>query len=75
MNRLRPFVETEFIRIDIPMWNYESDEMVGLPYAVLDVKRLSGKQKHESVPPGELAVRRGTRVEAVDGHLGAIPFK
>ena len=26
----------------------------------------------ERIPPGELAVRRGTRVEATDGHVGQV---
>ena len=27
---------------------------------------------HERIPPGELAVRRGARVEATDGHAGRV---
>jgi sporulation protein YlmC with PRC-barrel domain len=28
--------------------------------------------EHEQIPPGELAVRRGTRVEAKDGYVGKV---
>jgi sporulation protein YlmC with PRC-barrel domain len=28
--------------------------------------------KHESIPAGQLALRRGTRVEATDGHVGTV---
>jgi sporulation protein YlmC with PRC-barrel domain len=28
--------------------------------------------EHEHIPPGELAVRRGTQVEAIDGHVGQV---
>jgi len=28
--------------------------------------------KHENIPHGQLAIRRGTRVEAKDGHLGTV---
>jgi len=36
------------------------------------VKRVPIKQKIKAIPPGELAVRRGTRVEATDGPIGRV---
>lgn len=31
-----------------------------------------GSVEHQQIPPGELVVRRGTRVEATDGYVGHV---
>jgi sporulation protein YlmC with PRC-barrel domain len=41
------------------------------PYSLPESERYI-PVKHEHVPAGELAVRRGTRVEAVDGNIGRV---
>jgi sporulation protein YlmC with PRC-barrel domain len=57
---LEPFIETEFIQGPYLMWPYVAPETAIVPL------------EHEHIPPGELAVRRGTRVEATDGHVGRV---
>ena len=40
------------------------------PKAIPETEMIS--VEHERIPPGELAVRRGARVEATDGHAGRV---
>jgi hypothetical protein len=42
-----------------------------LPY-VTPVETIVSSKESERVPPGQLAVHRGTRVEATDGHVGQV---
>jgi sporulation protein YlmC with PRC-barrel domain len=68
---MQPFVETEY-----QQWN--RSEFVGAlysgwygwPYVVLAT--MVTPVKHERIPPGELAVRRGARVKATDGQVGRV---
>jgi sporulation protein YlmC with PRC-barrel domain len=65
---MEEFVETQFIPSTIPnyigtsytMWPYASHEPIIVPV------------RHQHTPRGELAVRRGARVEAADGHAGHV---
>jgi sporulation protein YlmC with PRC-barrel domain len=62
------FIQTEFLGVDtsrsaggsILMWPYAYPVMPLIPL------------EHEQIPPGELALRRGTAVEASDGRVGRI---
>jgi sporulation protein YlmC with PRC-barrel domain len=66
--QLQPFIETEYVQVDIPRYAggvYYMEPFVYPEPFILPVK-------HESIPAGELAVRRGARVEAVDGHVGRV---
>jgi len=65
---LQPFVETEYVKVDIP--RYAGGMYLMEPYAYLEPEMLP--VEHEAIPAGELAVRRGTRVEATDGHVGQV---
>jgi len=72
---LDPFIETEFVPADpfsmADMYEMEMEEGYMLwPYALPE--SMSVPLEHEQVPPGELAVRRGARVEATDGHVGRV---
>lgn len=62
------FSEVEFIRADIPHQVVGSTMLQ--PYAVPQKEMVT--EEHERIPPGELAVRRGTRVDASDGHIGHV---
>ena len=74
------FSETEFIRTEeqllrmgypeIGLMGYPGDDFLWLPY-ILPARRIV-VTKREQVPPGELAVRRGARVEASDGQVGRV---
>lgn len=63
---MEPFTETEFVRpakegaLRLRMW----------PYAVAESAMLS--LEHEHIPAGELAVRRGARVRAIDDDVGQV---
>ena len=67
---LEPFNQTEFVFGDLP--HHASDPSLTLlwPYAVA-AKRVVD-EKIRPIPPGELAVRRGARVEAIDGTAGQV---
>ena len=67
---LEPFSQTEFVYGDLP--HHATDPSLTLlwPYAV-PAKRVVD-EKIRPIPPGELAVRRGARVEATDGRVGRV---
>ncbi len=66
-----PFTETEFIRSDVP--EYVTDRwMMMWPYVTPRETKATYLHKSKQVPPGELAMRRGARVEATDGHVGRV---
>jgi len=67
---LEPFNQTDFVYGDL--LHHASDPSLTLlwPYAV-PAKRVVD-EKTRPIPPGELAVRRGARVEATDGRVGRV---
>ncbi|MGD2041364.1 MAG: PRC-barrel domain-containing protein [Anaerolineae bacterium] len=62
---LEPFLKTEVVKKTIPQ--YVSDPYL-MPIEVPEIEWVTVKR--EAIPPGEVAVRRGARVEATDGHVG-----
>jgi PRC-barrel domain len=73
-----PFVQTDFIEEKVPSEDFVvGNGMYGmgsyyyLPYVTSDGK-VYDSVKTQQIPPGELAVRRGTRVEAKDGYVGKV---
>jgi sporulation protein YlmC with PRC-barrel domain len=68
LEKMESFIETEFIRTEIP--EYVGDQLMRWPYVIPKIEKIS--VEHERIPPGELAVRRGARVEATDGHVGRV---
>ena len=77
LEKLDPFEKTVFIQVKIPDRDEFSGGLYGmggpyyLPYGTLE-RTVYESAHSEQVPPGELAVRRGTRVEATDGYVGHI---
>ena len=64
--KLQPFIETEYVTVDIPQYVGQVSYIEAYPDSeVLTVK-------HELIPPGELALSRGARVEATDGRVGRV---
>ncbi len=66
LKKMETFVETEFIPSEdrntvLVLWPYVVPEEV--PVITLE---------HQKVPPGEIAVRRGTAVHAMDGPIGRV---
>jgi sporulation protein YlmC with PRC-barrel domain len=76
--QLEPFIKTRFIEEQVPDRGFGDDRgMLGsfyyLPYGTPD--RTVYKYEFvedQQIPPGELAIHRGTRVEATDGYVGKV---
>lgn len=65
---LDPFTETHYIKVEAPDYDYAR----AMPYHALPTKEYDKAVKDEMVPPGELAVHRGAKVEASDGPVGQV---
>jgi sporulation protein YlmC with PRC-barrel domain len=70
LHGLDAFIETEFLPGEFPYGAYNLGEYRLWPYVLPDREIVS--VEHERVPPGELAVRRGSRVRATDGDVGRV---
>jgi hypothetical protein len=70
LHKLESFIETAFLPGGFPYEAYELDEYRMWPY-VLPGDELVPVE-HERVPPGELAVCRGSHVRATDGDVGRV---
>ena len=68
---LDPFTETEYVVERIPDVEYLEETYLVWPYHIPEI-RTSIPITHQRIPHGELAVRRGARVEATDGHVGRV---
>lgn len=62
------FVEEDFVPVEIP--RYVGSAYVAYPFITNEVMNV--RVKHEHVPPGEVAVRRGAHVVATDGPVGRV---
>ena len=78
LEKMDRFVQTEFVEEKVPSGGFlAGNGMYGmgsyyyLPYVTSDGKAYE-TVKTQQIPPGELAVRRGTRVEAKDGYVGKV---
>ena len=78
LEKMDPFIKTKFIEEKVPSGHFTYEgAMRGmgssyyLPY-VTSEKTVYESVKNQQIPPGELAVRRGTRVKATDGYVGKI---
>jgi hypothetical protein len=67
LTQMEPFLETRFIRVDMPplveygyFWPYFSPETM-----TVDID-------YERIPPGELAIAKGAEVKAADGQVGRV---
>jgi sporulation protein YlmC with PRC-barrel domain len=71
LNQMKPFEYEEYVRTEFP--NYPSWAYIGPPegeYYEEVVEYVP--MKRQNIPEGELAVRRGARVEATDGYVGQV---
>ncbi len=78
LKKMRPFIKTTFIEEKIPYSSYGSGSgMYGLgsyyfiPYVTPEMT-VKVSVEHKQIPPGELVVNRGTRVQATDGYIGNV---
>ncbi len=74
-----PFIKTTFIEDRLPARNFENAGVAKgmgmgtyyLPYVTFE-RTFQTPVEHQQIPGGELALRRGTRVEATDGYVGKV---
>jgi sporulation protein YlmC with PRC-barrel domain len=78
LEKMDPFIKTTFIEEKVPDRNfrypggmYGGGSYFYLPYVASEGTEYKSVE-HQQIPPGELAVRRGTRVEATDGYVGHV---
>jgi sporulation protein YlmC with PRC-barrel domain len=64
------FLETHFVQGEFPYGMYDPDEVRLWPYALPDPGPVP--VEYERLPPGELAVHRGSHVRATDGSVGQV---
>jgi sporulation protein YlmC with PRC-barrel domain len=78
LEKMDPFIKTKFIEERVPekTWAYGGGSIgIGanyyLPY-VTSERTVYKAKENQQIPPGELSVCRGTRVEATDGYVGKV---
>jgi hypothetical protein len=77
LEKMHPFIKTKFIEEKVPNSNFGSGGTYGLgsyyylPYVNSETPIYEAVEQKQ-IPPGELAVSRGTRVEATDGFVGKV---
>ena len=74
---MAPFIQTEYIKNTVPNPPgtydrlYSTGQYFYLPYVNAE-SNMYKTVEHREIPLGEMAVRRGTPVEATDGHVGRV---
>lgn len=68
--KLEPFNQTDFLYANLPQHASDPSLTMLWPF-VVPVKRIVD-DRIRCIPPGELAIRRGTRVRATDGFVGHV---
>jgi sporulation protein YlmC with PRC-barrel domain len=73
LERAKPFVETELIagRESYSGYDYPANKYMEFPF-VAPGQSIPVPLEHRNIPPDELAVRRGAKVEARDGRIGRV---
>ena len=77
LEKMAPFVQTEFVQEKVLDYAGYRGGISGvgsyfyMPYVTSEI-RIPVSAEHQQIPPGELAVHRGTRVEATDGYVGKV---
>ena len=78
LEKMEPFIKTKVMEEKVPAKNfgyavgmYGMGSYYYLPFVAAD-RTVYESVKYRQIPPGELAVRRGTRVEATDGYVGKV---
>lgn len=70
LSAMREFVQTEFVRADMPDYEDFGDFGPFMLHAYVVPRWIT--TKHESIPRGELGIRRGARVRTTDEKVGRV---
>jgi len=65
---MAPFTQSQYLKVDVPDYDY----IQAMPYHAAPTKTVDKLITEELVPPDELAVHRGAKVEATDGSVGQV---
>jgi sporulation protein YlmC with PRC-barrel domain len=78
LEKMDPFIKTKVIeeKVSERTWAYGGGSIgrgtnYYLPYVTTEKTEYESVE-HQQIPPGELTVHRGTRVEATDGYVGKV---
>jgi hypothetical protein len=78
LEKMAPFIQTEFVAEKVPDRGfsyvggiYPMGTYYYLPYVTSEIT-VQVPVEQKQIPPGEIAVRRGTRVKATDGYVGKV---
>jgi hypothetical protein len=78
LEKMTPFVKTEFIEENVPpsAYNYgglmyPSGTFYYMPFVSSEMT-VQVSVENRQIPPGELAVSRGAHIEATDGYVGKV---
>jgi sporulation protein YlmC with PRC-barrel domain len=76
LEKMDPFITTTFIKAKLPEKSLGYGGMYGTgsyyqPYVTAE-RTIYESVENKQIPPGELAVQRGTRIEATDGYVGHV---
>jgi hypothetical protein len=69
---MEPFIKVHSVRAERPCYREGADLYFVMPNFTWPKKVVFTAVQSERIPAGELAVRRGARVEATDGHMGHV---
>ncbi len=80
LEKMEPFIKTTYIEDSMPTRNFDNAGVARgmgmgtnyyLPYVTFE-RTFQTPMEQQQIPGGELALRRGTRVEATDGIIGKV---
>ena len=77
LEKMPMFIQTEFVQEKVLDYAGYMGGTSGMgpyfymPYVTSEV-RVPLSKEHKQIPPGELAIHRGTRIEATDGYVGKV---
>jgi len=76
LGKMHPFIKTKFIEEKVSTnFGYRGTYGLGtyyyLPYVIPETT-VQVSVEHQQIPPGEIAISRGTRVETEDGYVGHV---
>jgi len=71
LGKMEPFEHEDYVRVTVPRYVVVG-ALWSFPYVMADPKTETIPTEHERTPLHELAVRRGAKVYATDGHIGQV---